>query len=63
MTAKGGLVEHQHVDWVITRPYLILVLLNFAGLILGIWRMSFGPEDEIWTVAMSMVWVFYNMVI
>ncbi len=63
VTAKGGLVEHQHVDWVITRPYLILVLLNFAGLILGIWRMSFGPEDEIWTVAMSMVWVFYNMVI
>lgn len=63
VTAKGGLVEHQHVDWVITRPYLILVLLNFAGLILGIWRMSFGPEDEVWTVAMSMVWVFYNMVI
>ncbi|MDN5986465.1 MAG: UDP-forming cellulose synthase catalytic subunit, partial [Hafniaceae bacterium] len=63
VTAKGGLVEHQHVDWVITRPYLILVLLNFAGLILGIWRMSFGPEDEIWTVAMSMVWVFYNMII
>lgn len=63
VTAKGGLVEHQHVDWVITRPYLILVLLNFAGLILGIWRMSFGPQDEIWTVAMSMAWVFYNMII
>ena len=36
VTAKGGLVEEQHVDWVITRPYMTLVLLNLAGLIAGL---------------------------
>ncbi|MDX5629970.1 MULTISPECIES: UDP-forming cellulose synthase catalytic subunit [unclassified Brenneria] len=63
VTAKGGLVEKQHVDWVITRPYLILVLLNIAGLAAGIWRLNYGAPDEIITVIVSLLWVGYNMMI
>ena len=30
VTAKGGLVEEEYVDWVISRPYIYLVLLNLV---------------------------------
>ncbi|KFX13187.1 UDP-forming cellulose synthase catalytic subunit [Pectobacterium atrosepticum] len=63
VTAKGGLVEEQHVDWVITRPYLVLVLLNIAGVLYGIWRLIYGPSEEIMTVFISLLWVVYNMTI
>ncbi|MEC5343329.1 UDP-forming cellulose synthase catalytic subunit [Brenneria populi] len=63
VTAKGGLVEKQHVDWLITRPYLILVLLNIAGLAAGIWRLYYGAPEEIMTVIISLLWVGYNMTI
>ncbi|MCS3431277.1 UDP-forming cellulose synthase catalytic subunit [Klebsiella sp. BIGb0407] len=63
VTAKGGLVENEYVDWLITRPYMILVLLNLSGLLAGIWRFAYGPEDETSTVIISMIWVMYNLII
>lgn len=63
MTAKGGLVKHEYVDWVITRPYLALVLINLIGVCAGIWRMIYGPQDEVLTVVVSLVWVAYNLLI
>ncbi|TQI78193.1 cellulose synthase (UDP-forming) [Serratia fonticola] len=63
VTAKGGLIEQEHVDWVITRPYLFLVILNLAGLVFGVWRFFYGPVDEMMTVVISLVWVVYNMTI
>ncbi|QTF10457.1 UDP-forming cellulose synthase catalytic subunit [Brenneria izadpanahii] len=63
VTAKGGLIEEQHVDWIITQPYLLLVLLNIAGLIAGIWRLCYGAPEEMMTVIISLLWVVYNMTI
>ena len=63
VTAKGGLVEKRHLDWVITRPYMLLVLLNLAGVGMAFWRMQHGPANEVLTVWVSLVWVIYNMVI
>ncbi|WP_313683878.1 UDP-forming cellulose synthase catalytic subunit [Pantoea sp.] len=63
VTAKGGLVEKRHLDWVITKPYMILVLLNLAGIVMAFWRMAYGPSNEILTIWVSLVWVIYNMVI
>ncbi|WP_416410697.1 UDP-forming cellulose synthase catalytic subunit [Pantoea sp. App145] len=63
VTAKGGLVEKRHLDWVITKPYMILVLLNLAGIGMAFWRMAYGPSNEILTIWVSLVWVIYNMVI
>lgn len=63
VTAKGGLVEEEYVDWVISRPYIYLVLLNLVGVAVGIWRFMYGPENEILTVWVSIVWVFYNLII
>ncbi|MDF7661031.1 UDP-forming cellulose synthase catalytic subunit [Erwiniaceae bacterium L1_54_6] len=63
VTAKGGLVEKRHLDWVITKPYMILVLLNLAGIVMAFWRMAYGPSNEILTIWVSLVWVIYNMII
>ncbi|MRS16417.1 UDP-forming cellulose synthase catalytic subunit [Enterobacteriaceae bacterium RIT691] len=63
VTAKGGLVKEEYVDWVISRPYLWLVLLNLLGIAVGIWRYFYGPENEILTVWVSIAWVFYNLII
>lgn len=63
VTAKGGLVEEQHLDWVITKPYMILVLLNLAGVFMAGWRVVYGPQNEVLTVLVSLLWVFYNMII
>ncbi len=64
VTAKGGTVEEEYVDWVISRPYIYpRVLINVLGLAVGVWRYFYGPENEILTVFVSMAWVFYNMVI
>ena len=40
-----------------------LVLLNLVGVAVGIWRFMYGPENEILTVWVSIVWVFYNLII
>ncbi|BAN96871.1 cellulose synthase catalytic subunit [Plautia stali symbiont] len=52
VTAKGGLVEERHLDWVITKPYMLLVLLNIAGIGMGFWRMarpmSCSPSGSVW---------------
>ena len=63
VTAKGGLNKHAYVDWKISRPYQVLMLLNLAGLFFGIYRMIYGQADEVLTVLVSMAWVIYNMII
>ncbi|HEY2455420.1 MAG TPA: UDP-forming cellulose synthase catalytic subunit [Scandinavium sp.] len=63
VTAKGGLVKEEYVDWVISRPYLYLVILNLVGIGFGIWRHFTGPANEVLTVWVSIVWVFYNLII
>ncbi|MEN4518768.1 UDP-forming cellulose synthase catalytic subunit [Pantoea agglomerans] len=63
VTAKGGLVEEEHLDWVITKPYMLLVLLNLAGVLMAFWRMQHGPANEVLTVWVSLIWVLYNMII
>ncbi len=63
VTAKGGLVENDYVDWVITKPYLWLVILNLLGVVFGAWRFFYGPGNEALTVVVSLIWVFYNLII
>ncbi len=39
------------------------MVLNPAGLAFGVWRLAYGPTDEVMTVIISPVWVLYNMTI
>ncbi len=63
VTAKGGLVEDSFFDMKIAIPYLILLLLNIAGLILGVVRLLWWNTEEINTVILNMGWITYNLII
>ncbi|GID08685.1 UDP-forming cellulose synthase catalytic subunit [Pseudomonas sp. 008] len=63
VTAKGGLMERNQFDWKIAQPYLLLALLNVAGLGFAAWRLVCGPDNEIATVWVSILWVIYNLLI
>lgn len=63
VTAKGGAIDKEYFDWTISLPYLILIGLNLAGFLVGIGRMYWGPDDEMSTVFLNLIWTFYNAVI
>lgn len=63
VTGKGGLIDDGYYDWMISRPYILLILFCIAGFGAGIFRLWFGPEYEITTVIMNLVWVSYNLLI
>jgi cellulose synthase (UDP-forming) len=63
VTSKGGSVDKKHYDWVISRPYLVLVALNILGIAVGLYRLIMGPQDEIGTVIVNVIWTLYNLLI
>lgn len=63
VTAKGGLVQQEYFDRDIAKPYIILLLFNVAGLIVGAMRFMFWNTHEIDTVVLNMLWTVYNLVI
>jgi cellulose synthase (UDP-forming) len=63
VTAKGGLVENDFFDWRISAPYLVLVLLNFAGVVVAIPRLLFWNSFEADTVVINLVWTLFNMIL
>ncbi len=63
VTPKGGLVEERYVDWQIAKPYLFLLLLNLAGLAVGVLRLFWWPAPETETIVLNLVWTIYNLII
>ncbi|MFZ6772763.1 UDP-forming cellulose synthase catalytic subunit [Undibacterium sp. SXout7W] len=63
VTAKGGLVEEEHFDWTISKPYLVMLGLNILGFFVGIGRAIWWNTYELDTVILNMLWTVYNLVI
>ncbi|MDE2430614.1 MAG: UDP-forming cellulose synthase catalytic subunit, partial [Burkholderiales bacterium] len=63
VTAKGGLVQEEHFDWSISKPYLVMLALNIIGFIIGIGRAIWWNTYELDTVILNMLWTIYNLVI
>ena len=63
VTAKGGLIEKEYLDWGISKPYVVLILLNLAGMGMGGYLLLFGPQDKMGTVIIQIVWTLYNLLI
>lgn len=61
VTVKGGLIEKEHFDWRISRPYLLLVLLNTLGFGFGLVRLFSWNTYEAGTVLLNLVWTVYNL--
>ncbi|KAA8735411.1 UDP-forming cellulose synthase catalytic subunit [Acinetobacter qingfengensis] len=63
VTAKGGLIQNKFFDYKIASPFFITSLILMIGVITGLYRIFTGPEDEILTVCLSLIWCFYNLLI
>jgi cellulose synthase (UDP-forming) len=63
VTAKGGLVANEFLDWEIGAPYLTMLVLNVAGLGIGIVRLFWWNVYEADTVVLNLFWTVYNLVI
>jgi cellulose synthase (UDP-forming) len=65
VTAKGGRIEEQYFDWSISRPYLILLLLNLLGFIAGGVHIGLNRHSpsEVQTTLLNLAWTGYNMLI
>lgn len=63
VTEKGGLNDVARYDWLISKPYIVLLLLNVLGMCYAIFRLIFGDVSQIGVLLISMLWVSYNMMI
>lgn len=63
VTAKGGLVPQSYFDRRIALPYLFLLFLNLAGLLMGIPNILWWGSAHPGTVLMNMFWTLYNIII
>ena len=63
VTAKGGVVKRTFFDSRIAQPFLVLLLLNFAGLLVAIPRFFIWDRDRPGTVLMNVSWCLFNVVI
>jgi cellulose synthase (UDP-forming) len=70
VTAKGGFVEETYFDGKIATPFVLLLMLNFAGLLMSIPRLVHVPMlGYFWdgthpgTVYMNGLWCLFNIVI
>ncbi|WP_084545764.1 UDP-forming cellulose synthase catalytic subunit [Cupriavidus malaysiensis] len=63
VTPKGGVIEEAYFDWEISRPYLIMLLLNLLGLAVGVMRLFVWQEVETTTVVLNLIWTVYNLII
>ena len=63
VTEKGGLVQKDFLDWEIGAPYLIMLLLNVVGFLIGIVRLFWWNTYEADTVILNLIWTVYNLII
>ena len=63
VTEKGGLNKSEHYDWIISKPYILLLLINVIGMVYGLSRLLFGDSSHIGVLLISMLWASYNIII
>ncbi|MDD5332935.1 MAG: UDP-forming cellulose synthase catalytic subunit [Rhodoferax sp.] len=63
VTAKGGRVEREYFDWKISLPYVVILVLNVIGLLIGIGRLFWWNSHEFGTVLFNILWTVYNLTI
>jgi len=62
VTSKGGIIRRSYFDRRIAWPFLLLLALNVAGLVMAGRRFVSDPSHHD-TILMNTVWTVYNMVI
>jgi cellulose synthase (UDP-forming) len=63
VTAKGGVVKETFFDSNIAKPFLVMLVFNFLGLLVAIPRFLIWDRDRPGTVLMNVVWCCFNIVV
>jgi cellulose synthase (UDP-forming) len=63
VTDKGGRIAEGYFDWAVSKPYLVLLVLNACAFVVGGYRLFFGPGDENQTIVLNIVWTAYNLIL
>ncbi|OYT96984.1 MAG: hypothetical protein CFE49_04370 [Pseudomonas sp. PGPPP3] len=63
VTAKGGVIDVGYFDWKMARPYIVVLLLNLFGMLVGVSRLGFDPDASAATILINLVWTVYNIII
>ncbi|WP_134040986.1 UDP-forming cellulose synthase catalytic subunit [Paraburkholderia caballeronis] len=63
VTAKGGQIYDDYLDWTISKPYLVLLGVNVAAMLAGVFRIVFLHSAEPATVLMNMAWGTINLIV
>ncbi|PLZ03110.1 UDP-forming cellulose synthase catalytic subunit [Burkholderia sp. WAC0059] len=63
VTAKGGQIDDDYLDWTISKPYLVLLGINVVALLAGVARIVIWHSAEPATVLMNLLWVVINMIV
>ncbi|PYE12703.1 UDP-forming cellulose synthase catalytic subunit [Paraburkholderia silvatlantica] len=63
VTSKGGHIEHEYLDWTISKPYLVLLAINVCSVLAGIGRLTIWRSEEPATVFMNLFWAGVNLTI
>ncbi|MEI2414853.1 UDP-forming cellulose synthase catalytic subunit [Orrella sp. JC864] len=65
VTAKGGVISQAYFDWTLARPYIVLLVLNLAGLLAGLAQLALGTPslDVTLTLLINLAWTLYNIMI
>jgi cellulose synthase (UDP-forming) len=63
VTDKGGVIDKKYFEWKLARPYIVLLILNAAGLIYGGMRLMEGAEGATTTILINLAWTVYNLII
>lgn len=63
VTSKGGLIHDDYLDWAISKPYMVLIVLNLIGVLFGCYSLLTGTINEIGTIIFNLCWTFYNLLL
>ena len=63
VTAKGGMIAREFLDWSVSKPYVVLIVLLVGSLFVGTTRMLMFPNPEYGAILVNVLWILYNLIV
>lgn len=63
VTKKGGLNDKTHFDWDISKPIIVLLILNMIGFVFAVSKLFFVSHFTVSAILINLFWVTYNLII
>lgn len=62
VTSKGGRIDDGYRDWSVSKPYLVLVVINVTAFFFGLVRLFYLNPDDTATILINLIWTTFNMI-